>query len=197
EYNIYTQLSPKETKWVEAFVVSGTEMRLHELLKMIIQLPASRVSACNTEKRKTIVNGLYNTLIHPTYKLKDSPEWLASIETSLMGIPITCTSVEACDISAANCTCIEYIEGKHPKTIIIAAQVDSCHEIKVKNGKNAGQKMAFLKISDITGTAENIVVFSDIWNEVSNVVFEGNNLLLYGEKSKDGASLIVKRVWQI
>ena len=57
--------------------------------------------------------------------------------------------------------------------------------------------MAFLKISDITGTAENIVVFSDVWDEVSNVVFEGNNLLLYGEKSKDGASLVVRRVWQI
>ena len=197
EYNIYTQLSPKETKWVEVFVVGGTEMRLHELLRMIVHLPANRANACNTERRKTIVQGLYNTLIHPTYKLKDSPEWLASIETSLMGIPITCTSVEACDISAANCTCIEYIEGKHPKTVIIAAQVDSCHEITVKQGKNKGQKMAFLKISDITGTAENIVVFSDVWDEVSNVVFEGNNLLLYGEKSKDGASLVVRRVWQI
>lgn len=197
EYNIYTQLSPKEIKWIEGFVVSGTKMRLHELLQMIIHLPANRASACNTEKRKTIVQGLYNTLIHPTYKLKDNPEWLASIETSLMGIPITCTSIEACDISAANCTCIEYVNGQHPKTIIIAAQIDSCHEIKVKQGKNKGETMAFLKISDISGSVENVVIFADKWQDMCNILFEGNNVLIHGIKSKDGQSLIIQNAWQI
>ena len=197
EYNIYTQLSPKETKWVESFMVGGSNMRLHELLQMIIQLPANRTSACNSEKRKTIVQGLYNTLIHPTYKLKDSPAWIASVETSLLGIPITCTSIEQCDISAANCTCLDYVNGQHPKTIIIAAQIDSCHEIKVKQGKNKGETMAFLKISDISGSMENVVIFADKWQDMCNILFEGNNVLIHGIKSKDGQSLIIQNTWQI
>jgi DNA polymerase III alpha subunit len=136
-------------------------------------------------------------LVNPSYNLTDAPEWLASVEESLLGIPLTCTSLDACDTSAANCSCLEYTQNVNPKVTIIAAKIDGINEIKVKSGKNKGQKMAFLKISDLTSNIDNVVIFSDVWTEAKKIAFVDNNILLHGERSKDGGSLVVRRIWQI
>ena len=85
-----------------------------------------------------------------------------------------------------------------PATVSICAKCsDLCStEVKTKNGKNPGQKMAFVTIEDTTGSIDNVVAFPEAWEETKNLLVTGNLVLLGGEKGKDN-SFILKNVWQI
>jgi DNA polymerase-3 subunit alpha len=197
EYNIYQKLTIREQGWIaNTYTIRGTKnVELTDIFKAMTTLPSK--AACANEKRKETVSSLLKTLINPSYHLEDSPAWIASIEESLFGVPITCTSLESCDSSAANCTCIDYAQNREPKVVILAAKIDGVNEIKTKTGKTPGQQMAFLRVSDITGSLDNIVIFPEQWKEAKKIVFLGNNLLLSGQRSTDKASLIIKQCWQI
>ena len=200
EYTLYNKFTPKELEWIKNYSLlhkEDKEINLEKILMALIGAGAGKFGACASSKRVLSLSSLLTTLIKPPYSLDDSPEWLASVEESLLGIPLTCTSLDACDTSAANCTCSDYIKGSHPKLVIMAAKIDDVHEIKTKTGKNKGAKMAFLKISDITANMDEVVIFPDTWLEAHKIAFGGNNVLLSGERSKDGNSFIVNRMWQI
>ena len=57
--------------------------------------------------------------------------------------------------------------------------------------------MAFLTVSDESGMLDNVVIFSESWEEHGNIVEEGNRLLLIGKKSRDKDSFIVENVEQL
>jgi len=198
EYNLYDKLTGREKEWIIGYmlVAKNSSLKLEDILSAMTISASGKGGACASEKRKTIIGSLLKTLKNPPYDLTDAPEWMASVEESLLGIPLTCTSLDACDTSAANCTCLQYTQKENPKITIIAAKIDNINEIKIKSGKNKGQKMAFLKISDLTSNMD-CVIFSDVWTEAKKIAFIDNNILVHGERSKDGASLVVKRMWQI
>jgi len=198
EYKLYDKLTDRERNWILNYMTihKNDILKLEDLLMIMTVSGTGKTGACASEKRKDMITSLLKTLKNPSYNLEDAPEWMASVEESLLGIPLTCTSLDACDTSAANCTCQQYIQGANPKTTIIAAKIDAMSEIKVKNGKNKGRKMAFLKISDLTGSID-AVVFSEVWDEAKKISFVENNVLIHGERSKDGGSFICKQMWQI
>jgi DNA polymerase III alpha subunit len=199
EYNIFAKFTKTELQWVANHVLTsnGTVSSLEQILRTILVLPCNRTSCCKSQKRHDICRSLLKVLVEPSYDLTDTPAWLASIESNLFGIPLTCTSLESCKTEEANCTCMEYLEDKAPKIIILAATIDDIREVKTKTGKSIGQKMAFLKISDITGSVDSVIVFPDKWKEFRKIAFLGNNVLINGEKSKDKGALFVKNMWQI
>lgn len=199
EYNIYSQLTTKERIWIEQYLSSKdtTKINLSDILLKITTTPTGRQYACSNAKRKEVIHSLLKTLMTPSYSLEDSPAWIASVEEHLLGIPLTCTSIDACDTSSANCTCDDILKDKSPGIIILPAKIDRVNEIVVKNGKSKGEKMAFLKVSDNSGSIDSVVIFPSVWKDVKKIAFLGNNVLISGERDKQKNSLFVKQMWQL
>ena len=70
-----------------------------------------------------------------------------------------------------------------------AVEIVRLKQVKTKRGKDPGQDMAFLTIVD------NAVCFPKTWSECKDAIYEGNVVLIHGERDND--SLVVQRVWQI
>lgn len=206
DYEVYSRLSSREQEWVKLLMHNAMKHDedaipnlLEEILYAMVQCPPGRSGACATKKRLEKVTGFYSLLQNPPHIMEDMPEWIASVEESLLGTPITCTTVDSCDTEAANCTCREFLnkEGGRQGVILLACQVNTVNEIRTKKGKNPGQKMAFLTVSDNSGLLDSVVTFPDMWKEYKSLLTVGNTIMLCGERGKEKDSLIVKKVWQI
>ena len=200
DFEQYSVLSDKEQEWLEnKYVELKLENQpLSSLLELVLNGPVGRGGAVANKKRVEKVKSVHNIVVKPPLSLTDTPEWIASVEESLMGIPITCTIVDSCDVSSANATCHDFIIGSTKKDgILIAAKIDMIKETVTKNGKNPGKKMAFLSISDSSGSIESCVVFPEQWAASRGKVFEGNTLMIGGERGREKDSFVVNQVWQI
>jgi DNA polymerase-3 subunit alpha len=195
EYDALQKLTDKELRIVQEQLKRDEHKLLIDVLRIATNLPVGKGGCAANKNRLISLFDIVETLRTPPYKLEDAPEWIAGIEESLVGIPITCTKVEGKDISAATCTCQEFIQGKQGY-VIIAGQITNVNEIKTKSGKSPGSKMAFLTISDKGGSLDSVVVFPDPWAEFKGIMVSGNLILVGGEKGKDN-SLIVKNAWQL
>ena len=147
-------------------------------------------------KRLTAIKDIYKILKNPPYSLIDTPEWIADNEHNLLGISITCSKIDGCDILNANTTCKEF-KNTNRKDIVIACELQDIGVIKTKKGKNPGQEMAFISVSDSTGGMDNIVCFPEQYVDYTHLLDVGNTVLIAGSKNKDGTSLIVKKMWQL
>lgn len=202
ELGLYSKLTTREMEWVKTYIKhrDSSILTLEHLLKMMVSFPTGSKNpgaCCSSEARRKQVRVLLDLLMEPPHSLKDTAEWIASIEHSLMGIAITCTAIDGCNIESANCTCQEFssmVQGKQP--IIIAAQIDKVNKIKTKTGKNKGAEMAFLTISDITGAVDNTVIFPNVYEEYKNLLFENNKVMIHGECGKEN-SFVINQIWQI
>ncbi len=147
-------------------------------------------------RSREIVREILDSIKNPPYQLEDSAAWIAGEEKRLLGVSITCSSVDACDVDAANCTCYDYLQGRSGY-LIIAGTIDEVKEVAIKNGKNAGKKMAFLKISDSTGSAD-IAVFSECWANNKMYLTKNNTVLLAGKRNNNkDKTWQIEKVWQI
>lgn len=191
EYDAFQKLSEKELLWV----CEHRGPTLTASLQKMVDQGTGRDKGISNKNRLVIVGDIITSLDNPSYSMDDAADWIAGIEESLLGISITCTKVDGRDTASANCTCKEFADGKRGY-VIIGAQITNVNEIKTKRGENAGQRMAFLTLSDTTGSLDNIVAFPDTWSECKGLLVTGNLILLGGERGKDN-SLIVKKVWQM
>lgn len=148
-------------------------------------------------KRLAVINGLIKSIKTPAYNLDDSYEWIANTEKQNLGISITCSIVDGRNTETANCDCKTLKNDKFlPKTIIIGAEIADINIVKTKRGKNPGQQMAFIKISDGTGSSD-IVVFPKEYSEMKDVLYANNTVMFNIEQSKNKDTLFVKKCWQI
>jgi len=149
------------------------------------------------KKRKEVILSLINAINNPAYNLDDNYEWIANTEKQLLGVSITCSIIDGRDTNAANCDCQRLNKDKNlPKNIIVAAEVAMINMVKTKKGKNPGQDMAFLKITDGTGSCD-VVVFPKEFENMKNMLYEGNTIMLSLEQSKNKDSIFAKKCWQI
>lgn len=149
------------------------------------------------QKRKNTISSLINAIKYPAYNLDDDYEWIANIEKQLLGIAITCSIIDGRNTESANCDCKTLNKEKIlPKNIIVAAEVSDIHIVKTKRGKNPGQDMAFIKISDGTG-ASDVIVFPKEYSDIKNLLYAGNTIVFSLEQSKDKDCVFVKKCWQI
>ncbi len=189
-------LRDKEKAWVINHHEQNPELSLIELLSCLTEIPAGRKhGGCTTKPRVQKIHDLISVLKNPPFPLLDSIAWIAGVEEELMGISLSCTKVDDCDTEIANCNCRGFIKGyKRPGPILLAAKIDRVKEILTKKK----QKMAFLTVSDITGSIESIVLFPNIWADYSDVCFEGNTVMIQGKRGdKDKDTLIVDKIWNI
>jgi len=197
EFEIYSKLSSREQSWCEKRLTQFSS--LTQLLENLSTTSAGKDGGCANKNRVAKIEDLVKQLQHPPHSLKDSPEWVAGLEESLLGISLTHSSVESCNIEDANCNIKEFLTGNNSNPIImLPICVDEVREIKTKKGKNPGQKMAFVEGSDLTGKLSSIVVFPDVWLKCKSLLVQNNHVMLRGKRGdqkKD--SFLVENVLQI
>jgi DNA polymerase-3 subunit alpha len=189
------ELTDKELDFAVANLIHKHES-VASVFKAMIDLPVGRGQAIANKKRHEKVVGLYNSLINPSYTLQDNAVWIAKKEKELLGIALTCSEVDDCDTSAANCTCKDFING-YNKTPLIAAKIERIKEITIKNGASRGQKMCFLSISDSTCSLDSVTLFAEPYAKYKHLLLEGNTVMIGGRRDQKRGGLIVDRVWQL
>ena len=148
------------------------------------------------KNRYAIVESLLKLLKNPPTSLEDTPNWIALIEQKYLGIPITFTKIDSCDTRMVNATCKDYLLGK-TGPLILGVEIQEAKEIKIKNGQNTGRLMGRLTISDNSCSTDDVVVFSNEWEEYKNLLQPGSTVLIQGIRNQKTNSLVVKNVWSI
>jgi DNA polymerase-3 subunit alpha len=149
------------------------------------------------KKRKDVIMSLIKTLQSPAYNLTDDYDWIANNEKQLLGISLTCSIIDGRDTEAANCDCYRLNKDKVlPKNILLGAEVSIINIVKTKTGKNPGQDMAFIKVTDGSGSVD-MIVFPKEFENVKNMLYEGNTIMFSVEQSKNKDTFFVKKCWQI
>jgi len=114
----------------------------------------------------------------------------AAAERYFLGIALSCSPADDADDSMATHTCLEVAKAPNDELVTICAIIDNVKHTKTKRGKNPGQPMCFLTISDSTYSIDHAVVFPDAFSQLKAFCKQDLICLIYGEK-KNG-SFIVK-----
>lgn len=149
----------------------------------------------SNKNRKSIILGLINSYSRPPYALVDNPDWLADIEDSILGCSISCSKVDMYDITMTNATCKEFKTTLNKDNIILCAEIENISITKTKTGKTKGSEMAFVTLSDSSGVIDSVIFFPEAYKTYRNVLFDGNVIIVKGNKSKTGDSLIVEKTF--
>lgn len=194
EFKVWESLTKKEQEWV---VENSSSLKtITEALDQGAK-PKKEGGACSNKNRVSILTSQSSLLKNPPSPVVDTPNWIAFIEKELLGISITCSKVDSCDMSQVNCTCKEYLAGR-TGYLMFGVEIQTAREWKTKKGKSAGSKMGFLTISDGSCSLDDVVCFPDVWKESSQLLTEGNTVIIHGQRDnkKDSTTLIVNKVWQ-
>lgn len=162
-----------------------------------IMKPKKEGGACQGESRRQIVHSIIDMLKNPGKNLEDSPNWIAGTEEILLGIAITCSRIDSCDVSAINTTCRQFVnnEIKDRGSLILGVEIQNVAETKTKKGKNPGRKMARVTISD-GSAAIDAVCFPEAYKEFHNLLTNRNTVIIEGEKDRKQGGFIIHRVYQ-
>ena len=140
------------------------------------------------EERREIVTGLLKSLQNPPYVLTDDIRWIYASEIELCGTNITCSKLDFKNTSNADSKCVEFSLGKSGK-MSFNVEILETKEYTIKNGKSAGKKMAFLKVSDDTGKMD-CLIFDETWEKYKDLCYEGNTITIIGYRSKKDTLII-------
>jgi len=185
--DIINNLSARE----KDIIINQLDIKL-PISKLLLELMPSV-----NQKRKDIINSLILALNKPAYSLDNDYEWIASVEKQYLGVPITCSIIDGRDLEAANTDCGSLNKSSvFGKSIIVGAEIDEISIVKTKKGKNPGQEMAFIKISDGTGSCD-IVAFPKEFETSRAFLYKNNTVMFSLEQSKTKDSFIIKKCWQI
>ena len=147
------------------------------------------------KNRLIIIQNLIKTYQKPPYSLEDNPEWIADTEEEILGCSITCSKVDMYDISMTNTTCKEFKTSLSKDNIILCGEVDNISVTKTKSGKNPGLEMAFVTLTDSSGVLDSVVFFPDQYRNYRNILFQNNVIIIKGNRSKTGDSLVVEKAY--
>lgn len=187
EYELVSTLTKKELDFVENNIksYSTTKELLNDLLNN---------SKLNKNRQKIISDSI-NLYDNPPYSLYDTPDWIADVEDSNLGCAITCSKVDMYDISMTNTSCREFKNSVINNNIIIGGEVDSINITKTKTGKNPGEEMAFVTISDAGGSIDSIIFFPEVYRKYKSILFSGNVIIVCGNRSKSKDGLLVEKAY--
>jgi DNA polymerase III alpha subunit len=187
-------LQDKQIEFIQANLLD--KKNTIEIFHALLQTTVGKGQPIASKITYNKIKGLYESLVKPPYSLVDNAAWIAKKEKELLGTSITCSEVDDCDTSMANCTCKDFIDGfvKHP---IIAGKLERLKEITIKNGKSIGQKMAFLTVSDSTCVLDSVTIFSEPYSKYKHLLLEGNNIMICGSRDSKRGSFLVDKVWQL
>jgi DNA polymerase-3 subunit alpha len=187
EYNLVSGLTKKEAEHICNKLSDFSN--LVEALKFLLSVPRISVN------RKNIIQDMINSVNTPPYCLDDSPEWLADSEDVLLGCSITCSKIDMYDVSMTNINCREFKNTTSYENLILCGEIDFINVTKTKKGKQAGSEMAFLTLTDSYGSIDSVIFFPEKYKEYKNLLFPNNIIVVKGNKSKAGDSLIIDKAY--
>lgn len=175
EFNIFQELSSGDKKWIlENYKVAD---HLAGIIQALID------SGKVQKKRESKIKGLHSTLQNPGKSLSDNVDFVCSTESELMGY--TCSmSRTANKEKFANIKIYDFLLGKGNKDLAFVVEVKGVEERIIKTGKNAGKKMANVKLADRSGEME-CSIFSADWLKQKTNVVRDNVLLIRGSRHQD------------
>jgi len=187
EYSVASGLTKKEI----GFIVENIS-RYSSLADALDYL---LMNAKINKNRKKIVSDSINMLKNPPYSLEDTAEWIADVEDTNLGCSITCSKIDMYDISMTNTTSRDFKNGVNNKNLIMGGEVDFVNITKTKNGKNPGEEMSFVTMSDSTGSVDSIIFFPDVHRKYKSILFSGNVIIVCGSRSRAKDSFIVEKAY--
>lgn len=146
-------------------------------------------------KRVNVVAQLCESLRKPPYSLDDSVEWLSDSEYNLLGYSISCSKIDMYDVSMTNSSCKDFKNDHGNNNIILAGEIENINIVKTKKGENVGALMAFLTITDSSGSIDSVIIFPEQFKKYSNILYLGNIVILKGNRSKNRDGLIVEKIY--
>ena len=193
QYKAYSGLTEKEQAWI---IENRTQFtNIAEAIEKGAKTKKEG-GACANVKRVAVLEDKVKLLKYPVTSMLDSPNMIAYNEEKYLGIAINYSVIDGCDISESNCTCKEFISGRTGR-LVLAVMIQDVREVTVKNGNSAGEKMAFMVVSDTTCSLSDVCVFPETYTKYKDMIVQGNTLLLEGEADKKRGSLVVKKCSQI
>jgi DNA polymerase-3 subunit alpha len=187
EYNLISGLTKKEIEHILNNLNNFNTLQQSLEYLLVLQ-------KINKNRKKNIEDTIYS-LLNPPYSLEDTAEWLADSEDTLLGCSITCSKLDMYDISMTNITCKELKTTLSKDNLILGGEIDFINITKTKTGKTKGAEMAFITMTDSTGTIDSIIFFPEKYKEYKNLLFQGNIIIVKGGKSKSGDGLIVEKAY--
>ena len=193
ELETWRSLTAKEKEWC---VENCAEC--HSLIECLNRLAPTKKDGGGTsnKNRCEVVKNLIYLTENPPYPLTDDPHFISNKEQEYLGVSITYSKIDSCDVTSANSTCKEILDGKKGKSSI-AVEVKRVAEWNIKKGKSAGKQMAFLTVEDNTCELDDVVVFPDAWEEYASLLSEQNTVIISGETQKNKDGFVVNKVHQI
>lgn len=155
----------------------------------------AKVGAANV-KRQAVLNSAADLLDNPPSSEEDTPNAVAWNEEFYLGIALSCSRVDACDVSMANSTCKGFLDGQSPKRVLLAVQVDDVREKRTKSGKSPGSLMANLTVSDGTGSVE-VLAWPTEWKTAARVCTQGATVLLEGYRNRKDGGFIINHAYPL
>lgn len=146
-------------------------------------------SPCANNTRRKIILQKANILQEP---INDTNIVNAAAEKHFLGIALSCSPVDDINNNLATHTCLDIARSSNNQDVIACIVIDNVKYIKTKKGKNPGQPMCFLTISDSTYSIDSAVVFPKVFNKVKAFCKEDTINLIYGIKQH--GSLIVQNI---
>lgn len=187
EFNIASSLTKKECD----FILSNPN-KLSNLNDGLMYLLS--YGKINKNRRK-ILEDAKTLLNNPPYSIDDSPEWIADVEDNALGCAITCSKIDMYDISMTNTTCRDFKNGNRKDNIIIGGEIAFINITKTKTGKHKGSDMCFINLADQTGTIDTVIFFPEQYKTYKNILFDGNIIIVVGNRSKTGDGLVVEKAY--
>ncbi len=193
ELETWNSLTKKEKEWVVENCKNNTS--LQDSLKSLSPSKKEGGGTSNKNRREAVLN-LLHLLVNPPYELSDDPHFIARKEQEYLGVSITYSKVDSCNISSSDSTCKDVVTGKKGK-MSLAVEIKRVAEWCIKKGKSKGKKMAFLTVEDSSCELDDVVVFPEAWEEYKDIISEENTVLILGESQKHKDGLVVQKVKQI
>lgn len=182
-YNLWSALTENEQKIINFCGISAIIPTLEKLCAA--DLPATQFKLPNVRRREAL------TFLVRAYKVEplfDDKSEKASWEKELLGIVLT--SHETLGYTAKNTLrdLVEYSESFH--RVELVANIEQCRQILTKKGKNPGQEMAFLTLSDHTGRLDNFVVFPDTYKKYGKLLTNSKIVRIKGQVNERGSIIV-------
>lgn len=192
EYQIWGRLTPTEKNFIITHIYKGGSLKnLEEVLRLVQPTKKLGGGTANVN-RSAFVADLIVTLHNPPTSLDDKIAAIVAMEIKYLGVCISGHKADSAnDQYSITCTCKEFSEKVIKDEVSLGVELKEVKAIKTKKG----QDMAFLTVEDSSGELNNIVVFSDQWEEFQWLLIEQNTVILTGQRGKTG-SLVVRSIRQ-
>jgi DNA polymerase III alpha subunit len=182
-------LTDKEREWLIARINPVKFNIIDELI--FASRPKKEGGAASTSARIPKMLAIVDRLKNPGRELHDIPSVIASREEQLTGTTISVGHMDDCLAAGmADASCADFMNGKKGKYSLIV----EIKEVKRHIIKQSGKEMAFLVVADDTCEIENVVCFADKFEMYSDILFQGNNVAIFGEVSSKGSFAIERAV---